>query len=534
MKLYYLYDPAVRDTYNERGYDYSPAYLPAICAFLGASASPITSKELSRLLPDDVLLIGAQQIEALPDCRCILMGTCVGKDAPVAVREERIFAHYFTENGKELPLFVPLSSPILIGRTVAYAIADGEKHPALVSDGQNWEFCFDLCASVWFSGDGYVPSKPSSYFSIGRTPDLRPLKSMLSPDAFNDFLLGELEDILRKMGIPMLYRLTPVNGGIPDAMIHVSGDDDCTSGEINREAMERMTRFGIPYHINAMPTKEKGFVCNRAMLETWEAAGNEIALHLDLTDSNPYTEAEHIRQVELFEKQFGKHPETNVNHYLVQGGTSAERLRWLEICGLLADNSKLGIFNPENINAFDLCGFGFGTAFPRYTCDDALHKNRMISTAEIPLTYYEPRLYEEDSDSTKIRSYIDEACRHGRIIQFFLHPHYLSSYYGKKIAATERVLKTILEHTAGKPILFTTTNKIARFWKARSNSRIEQSENELRISAKTDLILTLPPTLAKKALTLDGNPIKTHEKTVSGRQLTLVCIPCGDHIIATQ
>lgn len=534
MKLYYLYDPAVRNAYNERGYDYSPAYLPAICAYLGVTASPISSELLSTLSPDDVLLIGAQRVDVLPNCRCILMGTCVGKDAPVSVREERVFAHYFTENCKELPLFVPLSSPVLSGKTIAYATANGEKHPALVSDGQTWEFCFDLCASVWFSGDGYLPSKPSSYFSIGRTPDLRPLKSEPSPDAFNDFLLAELEDILRGMGIPMLYRLAPLNGSIPDAMIHVSGDDDCTSGEINQEAMERMTRFGIPYHINAMPTKEKGFICDRTMLEKWEEAGNEIALHLDLTDPNAYTEAEHMRQVGLFEKQFGKHPETNVNHCLVQGGTSAERLRWLEACGLLADNSKLGIFNPENINAFDLCGFGFGSAFPRYTCDDALHKNRMIGTAEIPLTYYEPRLYEEDSDSSKIRSYLDEACRHGRIVQFFLHPHYLSSHYGKKIAATERVLKTILEHTAGKAISFTTTNKIARFWNARSNSRIEQNGTELCISAKTDLILTLPLPFAKKALTLDGNPITSHEKTVSGRQLTLVCIPRGNHVIATK
>lgn len=534
MKLYYLYDPAVRDAYNARGHDYSPAYLPAICAYLGVTASPIASEALSSLSPDDVLLIGAQRIEALPDCRCILMGARVGENAPAALREERVFAHYLTENSKELPLFVPLTSPVLNGKATAYAKADGKKVPALTSDGRNWEFCFDLCASVWFSGDGYVPSEPSNYFSIGRTPDLRPLKSVLSPDAFNDFLLGELDAILQELGVPMIYRLAPDHGRVPDAMIHFSGDDDCTSKEINQEAMERMTRFGLPYHINAMPTKEKGFVTDRAGLDSWEAAGNEIALHLDLTEPDAYTEAEHARQVDLFEKQFGKNPVTNVNHCLIQGGSSAERLRWLEACGLLADNSKLGIFNPENINAFDLCGFGFGTSFPRYTCDDAAHENRMIATAEIPITYYEPRLYKEDSDQTKILSYLDGACEHGRIVQFFLHPHYLSSYYKEKLAATERVLKTILDYTAEKPIVFTTTNKIARFWTARRASSVEQNGNELRVDARTDIVITLPPYYANKELTMDGNAITAQQKTVSGRRLTLVCIPQGEHVISVR
>jgi len=531
MKLYYLYDPTVRDAYNARGWDYTSAYLPAICAFMGVSVTAVSSDALGVLSNDDVLLIGAQRIDALPNCRCILMGTRIGEDAPPSLRKECVFAHYLTKNGQTLPLFVPISSPVLKGKTIAHAEVADQTVPALVSDGHNLEFCFDLAASVWFSGDGYVPKEPSAYFSIGRTPDFRPLKSESSPDAFNDFLLEELELILQELGIPTLYRLAPVNGQIPDAMIHFSGDDDCTSPAINQEAMTRMTRLGLPYHINAMPDAEKGFVTDRDTLNAWEAAGNEIALHLDLTNPDAYTQAEHLRQAALFEKQYGKKPITNVNHCLVQGGTTAERLRWLASCGLLADNSKLGLFNPENINAFDLCGYGFGTAFPRYTCDDAAHENRMISTFEIPLTYYEPRLYEEDSDPSKILSYLEGACRHGRIIQFFFHPHYLSSHYGKKLAATERVLKLILAYARNKAIAFTTTNSVARFWNARKNAHVERNASTILVRAETDVILTLPPDLTGKTVTLDDGRAATHEKTVSGRRLTLVCIPRGEHLI---
>ena len=131
----------------------------------------------------------------------------------------------------------------------------------------------------------------------------------------------------------------------------------------------------------------------------------------------------------------------------------------------------------------------------------------------------------------KILSYLDGACKHGRIVQFFLHPHYLSAYYGKKVAATERVLKKILDYAKERSIAFTTTNAIARFWKARAESTIKQTECEIHICAQTDLILTLPATYANKPLLMDGISITAHEKTVNGRTLTLVCIPQGDHII---
>ena len=56
MKIYYLYNENVRDSLNEKGYDYTPAYIEALLLYMGISAEKISSDKLSLLEKDDILM----------------------------------------------------------------------------------------------------------------------------------------------------------------------------------------------------------------------------------------------------------------------------------------------------------------------------------------------------------------------------------------------------------------------------------------------------------------------------------------------
>ena len=534
MKLYYYLDEESRNRKNRAGMDDTSAYIPALAAFMGVTAEPVGAEELDSLAAEDVLLVGAQNIEVLPSCGVILMGSGMGTEPEPSVRKKHVYAHYLTGDGYELPLFVPVKPSVTGGEILAVARDEnGEEVPALVRRGQVFEFCFDLPGTVWFSGDGYVPEEPSDYFFIGRTPDFRPLPAgESSAEPFNDRLVMELEKILLELGVPMFYRLPPgEDGTVPDLAVHFSGDDDCASKAYNMQAALRMESYGFPYHINAMPMAGEYFIFDREVLGELEAHGCETALHLDFTEGVPYTAESVKAQRDLYEEHFGIAPLTNVNHCLIQGGTTAERMRWLQDVGVIADNGKLGEFDPADINAFDLCGFGYGTSFPRYTCDDAAHGNVMLTTMEIPLTYYEARLYREDSDPAKVTGYLDGAAQNGRIIQFFCHPHYLQDN-SSDLEAVERVLKLIRTYREekGYQMLCTTTNRIAGFWTGRSASRINRNGSGMEVRAEVPLVVVLPG-MGADTVVLNGEHVPVVKKKVSGRDLSLVYVPAGENRI---
>ncbi|MBQ8882359.1 MAG: hypothetical protein IJY70_03105 [Clostridia bacterium] len=533
MKIYYLYNESQKKELNGLGYDYSPAYFKPLFALMGVSAQPISNEQLGRVGKNDILVVGAESVESLPKCKRILLGTKIGEKCVPSERKEQIFAYYELKNGQKAPLFVPVTKQQTLGKAVAYANANGQKVTALVKDNDTYEFCFDLLASVWFSGDGYLPTAQSDYFSLHRTPDFRPNKSEMTSDAFNDFLIEEVEDILRGFGVAMLYKLPQKEGKIPDMLIHFSGDDDCTGKDINLQSAYNFNKYGFPYHINAMANRGEYFIFDKAVYDEINSLGCEIALHTDFT-AVPYEYNSLKSQAELFEKTFGERPYTNTNHCLIQDGSTAERMRWFAQCGIRADNGKLGCFDPSNINAFDLYSYGYGTAFPRFTCDDANHGNELIDSIEIPITYYEPRLYDEDSDKSKIRACIDDAQKYGRIIQFFIHPHYVSTYYKDNINATIRVLDFIKEYTAQKEVLFTTTNNITRFWFDRRDCLLKMDNKSITVDAKTDIVVVLPPDFVGKTLAVDGVETPVTTKTQNGKNLSLVCVSKGLHTISRK
>lgn len=534
--LYYINDPSLRAQRNVQGEDYTPAYIPAMLAFVGATGTPITADALATLKETDVVLIAADRPTTLSDCAAtaIVMGAPENGCAPVPRRHRHIYGEYLTADGKALPVFVPFLPAPAADEVLAYADVGTERIPALIRRGKHYEFLFDLPATLWFSGDGFMEMQNDPYFPVGRTPDWRPLPNgRYGTLPYNDLLLLELERLLHSLGVCTIYRLPPMeNGEVPDLVLHFSGDDDCCSATINRNAAARMKEVGFPYHINAMPNGLGQFIFDRDVLAELNQNGCELGLHLDLTCA-PYTARTVKAQFEQFREAFGIHPITNVNHCLVQHGTQAEFLRWLQDCDIIADNGYLGTFDPNDINAFDLCEFGYGTSFPRFSCDDAAHGNTPLRPVLIPITYYEARLPQEDSDTTKVLTYLDNAAANARITQFFFHPHYLNDDNPHCVAAL-RVLSLIKQRIAqkGYRALPMTTNTIAAFWQARAKATVTQTGNTITVKTDAPLLLRLAAPAA--TVTLDDAPCSVTRKDVEGRTAYLLAIPAGMHEVIVK
>ena len=403
---------------------------------------------------------------------------------------------------------------------------------------------FDLPGTVWYSGDGFSDGEGKNGFFIGRIPDTRPIPPEHDDsEPYNDLLTGILEDIILSKGMITADRLPPAKTDekgvfLPDFVLHFSGDDDCTSDFYNINAAEVMNSLGLPYHINVMPGGDS-FVIDSGDVKRLRELGCEIALHSDFT-VQPYSAKGQKASCDLFEKNFGFPTLTNTNHCFIQSNMNAERLRWLGECGVIADNSKCGEVYPGDINAFNLCGFAFGTSFPRYTLDDAEHGNTPLNCMEIPVNYYEPRLdlsYVDEksyrySDTGKITDYIDRAAQEGRIAQFFIHPHYFAPD-SRDMPAVIAALRLIMKHCGdmGYAPLFTTTDNIAKFWQSRAKSRLEYTGGMWIIETPIPLAIRLPHTHNSAEILLDGEPAVVINKIRSGREVSFVSVDSGRHTL---
>lgn len=527
--VWYLFDEKSRDKLNSSGLNYTPAYIPAMLKRLGVTAKPCSADDIWKLGEGDILLVGADGSEKLPENigGIILLGSCGGiSQCCPDIRG------YFEAYDKTIPLFAPISETPLFGKgKIMFRAKVGQNDlPALIKYGSNiYEFTFDVAATVWYSQDGFAKEKSVHDFFIRRTPDARPIPYETDDSyPYNDILLGILEDILVSLGAPVLYRLPPLpDRSVPDFALHVSGDDEATSYEVNITAAKCMHSLGLPYHINLMPNNRNYTVIPEKIPEL-ENFGCDVSLHTDFT-AIPYTKEGQKSECDSFYKWFGFKSYTNTNHCLIQGGSTAERLRWLSDCGIVADNSKLGEVEPSNINAFNLCGFGFGTAFPSYTCDDPEHKNELLSTMEIPITYYEPRLAPEDEqveiyrNREKITDYIDNAAKGGYLTQFFIHPHHLALDIPDR-QWTVNALKAAKAHWERKQYkpLLTTTNRFAKFWKDRSESTVWSNSKSTEINCSSPIFVRLP--YDRDKVFVNNSLTDVIRKEVGGHTISLVLI----------
>ncbi len=153
----------------------------------------------------------------------------------------------------------------------------------------------------------------------------------------------------------------------------------------------------------------------------------------------------------MYEKAIGK-SYGPVNHCLIQIGTAPERYMMQIECGAKYDNNRFqNKVDPENINAFNLVGYGFGHAFPRFCMADAKNNNQALEFCEIYMSYYEPRIIDGTPDEyKKIENYLDDSFKYARTSQFFTHPHYISGKTSKNPEYALRALDYMKEYVAKK------------------------------------------------------------------------------------
>lgn len=145
---------------------------------------------------------------------------------------------------------------------------------------------------------------------------------------------------------------------------------------------------------------------------------------------------------------------------------------------------------------------------------------------EIPITYYEPRLSMENEkycNEEKITNYIDNAALNGWLIQFFIHPQHLSlDIPDKKWTVT--ALKRAKRYWEGKGYhpLLTTTNRIAQFWKERSEAIIKINDSAIEITCKCPVFIRLPYYTNK--VIVNGSFAEVIHKEINGSEISLVLI----------
>lgn len=535
MRVYYLYDEARRNACCRAGINDTSAYIPALLYFLGVTGEPLAPDALDTLTEKDVLIAVRRELPALP---CTVIDFAPGQPWNQAAEKKWYGTVRFAgHDAPVLPVFAPICPlPGPAEEILAYGAMNGEDTiPVVTRTGKRYTFAFDLPMSVWYSGDGFEQPCGINGFQQVRVPDMRPLPMEFDTKTlpYNDILCGLLRDILSAAGIPMFHTLPPLeDGSVPELALHFSGDDDACSLEINRTAALHMESRGLPYHINAMPRSADRFVMTRAEFADLQAHGCEFGLHTNFYGV-PFSAEVQNAQAELFVSIFVTEPVTNVNHCLIRDGSTAERLEWLEALGIIGDNDMLGEVDPDDVNAFNVTGYGFGTSFPRYTCTGADQKNRLIRTIEIANTYYEPRLDPvKYPDETPIRRYLDISAANGAYAQFFMHPHYFSESFGNQ-PMVHAALDLIQAHCRekGYRIWYTTTNTIARFWTDRAGSVLQADEDgTYRLKALCPLVIQMPENSVK--VSADGTELRIMETALYGKTVRLAVIPAaGEYVL---
>jgi hypothetical protein len=148
------------------------------------------------------------------------------------------------------------------------------------------------------------------------------------------------------------------------------------------------------------------------------------------------------------------------------------------------------------------------------------------------VNYYEPRLYNENSDTSKVVKYIENAAKNARISQFFIHPHYLalsSSDRPAVLRVLDLIGKTISENRYN--CLYSTTDKITKFWFDRALSRIEKLGNSLKVILSDDMLITLPKSISSDNILIDGKKAKVIKKLICGKEIRLIHVSFGNHVI---
>ncbi|WP_135546680.1 hypothetical protein [Paenibacillus cymbidii] len=515
----YIYEDSLRSEANRIGENYWYAYMEEIMDEMGLRAAKLTRGDLSdpgRIAALRYLFIGdftlsVKEKAALREwvqAGGTLIGfATIGADDLFAIEPVGrwkqadgpfTIAAYYRFNAAGVPAdpqygfhgaMVPILSPevILLGKEengafgsllqVAWRRDTGHEAIArrTLGNGQTYYFGFNLPHSIWamhqgrpvdrdYDGDGLYRFNDAVVFSRSIGLDL--------PVA--DYWLQFLETILIQTPQPFLHQLPPLKDGtLPDMLFHIGGDDECTPG-IQVKSSDYFKEKGLPYQINLMPDRSGKFAIDKEEYEAIKQNGHDPSLHFDFVGQyRHYNEADMKRQLDQYLEAFGEVPVATVNHCSMATGW-AEQARWASALGMRGDNTRVHSFVPPD-NGINLMGFGFGTCYPHFVYDDYKHDNKRLDYVNIPIVFFEPRIYmeTEEQDLARIRGALDRAAHFGWTLNLFIHPIYVVDEQHTPFCWP--AVDEMLRYTAEKKynVALHSTNQVCDWWFDRAASTVK-------------------------------------------------------------
>ncbi len=544
MTLYYYNDTEKHRELNRSGADYTPAYIPIFLKNLGFFAKELLPNKLQNLKKDDTVIIGADTLDskksvllANSGCNILAFGTKADNIFPkterVVTSDRYDIAGYFKFCDSDEPLPILSAFDRIIENSATLGKIDNT-HTAFTAINNIYYFSFDLPATMLYSADGKPTLKGENGFSVGRVPDGCVLEQSYDYSiAYNDSYLRKIEDILHGFGFASVFALPVTDGKVCDMALYFAGDDDAHSKENDMASAENMFKRGLPYHLNLMPKDDEcNFVVSKDDVDKLHAMGCETAIHYDFTKF-PFTLEGHKKQILAYEKEFGKSGGP-VNHCLIQTGTAPERYMMQIECGAKYDNNRFqNKVDPDDINAFNLTGFGFGHAFPRFCMADAKSGNIPLEFCELYMSYYEPRIIKGTREEyEKIEKYLDDSYKYARTSQLFTHPHYISGKTRHNpeyaLCALEYAKDYVIKN--GWNVWFCAPDALGEWWHRRAKCDISDSDKSgFTVNNKVGQQISVILPYDKNNVAIDGELVTTTQKNIGGRRLILISVDDGIH-----
>jgi len=593
----YVHDDSLRQAANARGENYWFAYVAELLDEVGVrgEALPFSALEQEGALAGvSVLVLGDYSADELPAEAGEALhewleegGTLIGLATRgldglfgVASAGDDVAAEPFTVGGwmsldgsdevsgildERLPVTrVPVMSSFrrltASEADVLTGMSESEEgaadHPAVtrhrVGAGVAYYFAFNLPQSVWthhqgrpitedVDGDGYLRTSDAMIMRFGAATTV--------PCA--DLMLLVLENILAAAGVPFIHQLPPLDGGVPDALVHIGGDDE--SAPDRQTPMSRITaEMGLPYHVNVMLGADGEFHFTDEDRRVYEENGHEFSLHFNfmgypegVQHPAPVEEAEYDRQLKLFVERYGRLP-VCVNTHCLRASGWADTARFGAQRGVLGENSLIHHRVPPS-NPVNLFGTPFGAVYPFFVYDDAAHGNEKLNFVSLPVGFYEPGSYsyEEthplyDKVTFNEAEYIrvaELACKYEWTLNLFLHP--MNPGWEEQNGRWDSV-RLMMDRAAqlGARVIYVGNDALTLWWHARSRTRLEAGAGEHELTVRTEhpegvLVRFLEDALpGDVSFVLDGRPAHAHSRTRRDRAWVYVYVPEGEHTLA--
>ena len=353
-------------------------------------------------------------------------------------------------------------------------------------------------------------------------------------DPLADDHLWRRRRCFERAGLVSCHVFPPMDGGMTDCVFYYRGDDECDPTGVQQVAIEKMHDYGLPYHINIMwNDTHDGYAMSRELVEHMMEYGQEPSIHFNfLRSGGRYTRAELDEQVDLFEKTFGITPKIQVPHCVMFWGWT-ETARWCAERGILGDNGKFParlMPDPNPINTF---GFPFGTSYPVYVYDDALHGDVRLNYLSIPAIYYEPRVYEEtrERDLKVLEEHIEQSVANAWMLPMFFHPVYVA----QDEAANSAILAELdIVKRRGYRVLHLGPDALAVWWGERCASTVRRASEhtfDVDVRAERGVILRLPEPLKEPKCRLDDREVVPERRVIAGCPAWYLPVEKGTHVL---